>query len=406
VSSQKIDSYVEKLRGIILRKHIVKIIAASMVTLTIGVPSSVYAYNSYNYNKYFSSAQELMNNESYEEAEASFNLALKYKKKQSQAVAEQIDLITKLKDYKKVYDSGLNELKNAKYLEAASIFEGIKEDAGEKYKQAQEKAAEAKRLFVSETLEKAGKLALDKNYLEGIKFLEEALKVDTNNAEALKAKADYAASYISDSLNKAKKEASDKRYAEAIKTLDSVFAMDSSHSEAQKLKADYNKAIQTQKDEAAAKAAAVKVTAAAKPSTASKTSAPAPQLPPGIIPKPNPYITQRPAVSQVQGRDAIVNEFKKMGFVFSSNTTAMYSKNGIDIGLLDRGDLWQIATKVWGADVEDLFSDSMTILVGKDGADTGQFLINQVFDYDGVHQQGNVKAFINNNMLIVHITKD
>jgi tetratricopeptide (TPR) repeat protein len=395
------------MRGIILRKHITKIIAASIVTLTIGVPSSVYAYNSYNYNKYFSSAQELMNNESYEEAEVNLNLALKYKKKQSQTVAEQIDLLTKLKDYKEVYDNGLIELENKKYLEAAAIFEGIKDDAGDKYKQAQEKAAEAKKLFVSEKVEKAGKLAFEKNYLEGIKFLEEALKVDANNADALKAKTDYAASYINDNIDKAKKEASDKKYTEAIKTLDSVFAMDSNHSEAQKLKDDYNKGIQqVQKEAAAAKAAAVKVTvAAAKPSTAIKISPPPPMSTPQIVPKPSPYANQRPAVSQVQGRDAIINEFKKMGFVFSSDTTAMYSKNGIELGLVDRGDLWQIATKVWGPPVEKLFSDSMTILVGKDGAHTGQFLISQVFDYGGVHQQGSLKAFINNDMLIVHVSK-
>lgn len=388
-----------------MRKHINKIISASIVTLTIGVPSSVYAYNSYNYNKYFSSAQELMNNESYEEAEASFNLALKYKKKQSQAVAAQIELLTKLKDYKEVYNSGLNELQNKKYLEAAAIFQSIKEEAGDKYEQAQEKAAEAKKLFVSEKVEKAGKLALEKNYLDGIKLLEEALKVDANNADALKIKTDYAASYINDNIDKAKKEASDKKYTEAIKTLDSVFAMDSNHNEAQKLKDDYNKAIQAQK-EAADKAAAVKVAAAtAKPPTAIKISPPPPMSTPQIVPKPSPYANQRPSVSQVQGREAIVNEFKKMGFVFSSDTTAMYSKNGIEIGLVDRGDLWQIATKVWGPPVENLFSDSMTILVGKDGAHTGQFLISQVFDYGGVHQQGSLKAFINNDMLIVHVSK-
>lgn len=346
-----------------------------------------------------------MNNESYEEAEASFNLALKYKKKQSQAVAAQIELLTKLKDYKEVYNSGLNELQNKKYLEAAAIFQSIKEEAGDKYEQAQEKAAEAKKLFVSEKVEKAGKLALEKNYLDGIKLLEEALKVDANNADALKIKTDYAASYINDNIDKAKKEASDKKYTEAIKTLDSVFAMDSNHNEAQKLKDDYNKAIQAQK-EAADKAAAVKVAAAtAKPPTAIKISPPPPMSTPQIVPKPSPYANQRPSVSQVQGREAIVNEFKKMGFVFSSDTTAMYSKNGIEIGLVDRGDLWQIATKVWGPPVENLFSDSMTILVGKDGAHTGQFLISQVFDYGGVHQQGSLKAFINNDMLIVHVSK-
>lgn len=321
---------------------------------------------------------------------------------------EQIDLIAKLKEYKKTYDSGLIGLENKRYLEAAAIFEGIKEDAGEKYKQAQERAVEAKKLYISESLENANKLALEKNYLEGIKLLDTALKVDSENTEVLKAKSEYTASYIKDNLDKASKEASAQNYTEAIKTLDSVFAIDANHSEAQKVKEDYKKAILAQKEARAAKAAAAKAsTTAAKASSAPKTTAAAPQLPPITIqPRASFYdVPQRPKVSYVQEEAAVINEFKKMGFVFSSDTTAMYNQNGIDIGLSRRGDLWQIATKVWNSDVRDLFTDSMTILVGADVAHNGQFLISQVFDYGGVHEQGIIKAFINKDMLVMHVTK-
>jgi hypothetical protein len=47
----------------------------------------------------------------------------------------------------------------------------------------------------------------------------------------------------------------------------------------------------------------------------------------------------------------------------------------------------------------------MTILSGKDGAHTGEFLISQVFDYGGTHQQGSLKAFIKKDMLVVHVSK-
>jgi tetratricopeptide (TPR) repeat protein len=390
-----------------LKKHIKKIIAASIVALVIGVPGSLYSYNSYNYNRYFSQAQKLIEREKYDEAESSFNNALKYNKKQSPAVREHINSIAKLKEYKNIYDSGLNEMENNRYIEAANIFEFIKEDGGAIYNKAQEKTVEAKNLFITESLEKANKLATEKNFLEGINHLDAALKIDSENGEVLKAKSEYTASYINDNLNKAKEEASTQKYTEAIKTLDNVFALDANHSEAQRLKEDYNKAILSQKEALATKEAAAKASAAApKTSSAPKTSGTAPQPAIKIAPRPSLFDSpQRVAVSQVQGQAAIINEFKKMGFVFSSDTTAMYSKNGIDIGLVDRGDLWQIATKVWGSDVEDLFTDCMTILVGKDGAHTGQFLISQVFDYGQSHQQGSLKAFINNGMLVIHVTK-
>jgi tetratricopeptide (TPR) repeat protein len=281
-------------------------------------------------------------------------------------------------------------MENKNYLEATALFDKINKEDEQRYTLAKEKSAECKRLFIADKLEKAKNEATNKNYLEGIKYLDSALEIDNANSEVLKVKSEYTALYINTNLEQAKKEAAAAKYSEALKTLDLVLKIDPNNSEALKLKEDYNKAAIALKEKKTTTTAVKKAT-----TSVVKTN--------GAPPVKRPSETQRQPVSFAQGSEAVRNEFKKMGFVFSSDTTAMYSEDGIEIGIVDRGDLWQVATKVWGPDVESIFFGCVTIVRGRDTAFNTRFLLYNALDYGGVHSVGNIKAFVNDDMLVMHI---
>lgn len=101
---------------------------------------------------------------------------------------------------------------------------------------------------------------------------------------------------------------------------------------------------------------------------------------------------------------AIKNEFEKMGFVFSSETTALYNKDSITIGLVNQGDYWQLATKTWGEEEESLFYRGMSIILGQDAAWSSLIYIDYALDMpDSVHTTPYVSTFVSDDKLVVHI---
>lgn len=102
----------------------------------------------------------------------------------------------------------------------------------------------------------------------------------------------------------------------------------------------------------------------------------------------------------------IKKEFEKMGFVFASDTTAFYNKDGITIGLANLGEYWQLATKTWGNDEEDLFYRGMSIILGQETAWDNLIYIDQALEYpDSVFISPNVRTFMSDDKLILHIFK-
>ena len=155
-----------------------------LVLFAIGAPGSVYAYNSYNYNKLYNSGQANIENEKYDEAMSSFNAALKYGKKYSEKISNQVSLAEDLKASKTIYESGLKLQNEKKYLEAVSIFENITKEDNNRYKLSKDRISECRNLYINENMENAKKEAVDKKYVEGIKFLDLALKIDPENEQA------------------------------------------------------------------------------------------------------------------------------------------------------------------------------------------------------------------------------
>jgi hypothetical protein len=96
--------------------------------------------------------------------------------------------------------------------------------------------------------------------------------------------------------------------------------------------------------------------------------------------------------------------FAKIGFVFSSDTTAMYDKDGIQVGLLDRGDSWQVSTKVWGGDVQDIYENCITVIWGRDIAWSNLIYLDNAMEMPGsIFKSGAIQAFVQDGKLVMYI---
>lgn len=168
-----------------------KVIAIILCLLAVGIPSSVYAYNSYNYNKFYNEGQADLKEEKFDEAISDFNSALKYGKKHSEEIKQEIGLINKLKVSKAIFQDAEKQMKDKKYLEAIDTFKKVIKEDTKRYSLAQQKADECKNSYINDNLEKAKKEATSKKYQDAIKYLELVIKIDSKNEQALKLKDEY-----------------------------------------------------------------------------------------------------------------------------------------------------------------------------------------------------------------------
>lgn len=386
--------YTTTLRGIALNNKRKKVLATVLFLLMLGVPSSVYAYNSYNYNKLYKQGQANIINEKYDEAISTFNATLKFRKNRSEEINQQISLAKDLKLSKAIYDEAMQKLNDKKYLEAIPIFENIKKEDDKRYPLSKKMISECKNLYINENINNSKKELESKKYIEGIKYLDLALKVDDKNDQVLKLKSEYTNLYIADNVDKAKKEAISKRYEAGIAYLNLALKLDPKAEEALKLKDEYTKAI-----EAASKAENVTSSKSnnVTSNTNSNTQSTQIKLPPNISIG-VPWYTSPYNVPQVYGTAAIKKEFIKLGFVFTSDKTAIYNKYDMRIGLVNSGNYWQLSTSTWVNNTDDLFLDCMRVILGNEIAIDNSHYIDYALSMPNTeHSSPYVKTFTENN---------
>ena len=383
-----------------------RILATILVLLMLGVPSSVYAYNAYNYNKFYKQGLTDLTSEKYDEAISNFNASLKFKKNRSEEINKQINLVKDLKLSKTTYDEAVTKLNDKKYLEAIPIFEKIKKDDDKRYNLSKEMISQCKNLYINENIDNCKKEVSDKKYLEGIKYLDLALKVDDKNGQVLKLKSEYTNLYITDNVDKAKKEANNKNYEEGIKYLTLALKVDAKAEEALKLKEEYTKAIQVAQE--AAYKAENHNSSNSNNTTSNANNATGIQinLPAILALNRLPGYNSPSNIPHVYGAPAIKKEFIKLGFVFNSDTTAIYNKDDIRVGLVNSGEYWQLSTATWRNNVDDLFLDSMRIILGNEVAiDSFSYIDYALSMPNTVHKTPYVKTFTENNgnSIFLHI---
>ena len=211
-----------------------------------------------------------------------------------------------------------------------------------------------------------------------------------------KLKSEYKNLHINENVDKAKKEAAAGKYGEAIRYLDLALTVDPNAEQPVKLKDEYNKAIQEEKIIKSAKAIQEEKNVKSANSSTNKPKAGSSDN--------SSNVQKSKAVQPVRGVDAIKKAFKKLGFVFDSDTTAIYDKNDIKIGLVNRGDYWQLATKTWGSKVDSLFWDCMTIILGSERAFDNLIYIDYALEMPGTtHKSSNVTTFVNDDKLVVYV---
>ncbi len=89
------------------------------------------------------------------------------------------------------YDLGIKQMSNKQYLEAVDSFQKVIKEDTERYADAQQKAGDCKTSFKDDTLQKAKVAASNKEYQSALDLLDQVLKVDPNNQDALKLKSEY-----------------------------------------------------------------------------------------------------------------------------------------------------------------------------------------------------------------------
>lgn len=104
-----------------------------------------------------------------------------------------LDLAKILSTSKANYDQGIKQMSDNQYLEAIASLQKVVPEDTERYSDALSKSSECKKIFIDTTLQKVKEAATNKNYQTALDLIDQVLKVDTNNQEALNLKNDYTA---------------------------------------------------------------------------------------------------------------------------------------------------------------------------------------------------------------------
>lgn len=359
-------------KRIISKKMLISVIL--IVVIAISIPCTVYGYNNYKYNKIYDKGMDLLSKENFDEAINTFNSSLKFKPKKKELVESKISLVKELKDSKSVFDSAIQLVNEKKYLEAMDKFKTIKEKDTKRYSTAQDKIKEAGNLYITDNINGAKAEGGNKNYDKAITYLDTILKFDQSNKDAIDLKDSY-----NKEIQKIKDEEAKKKSEEEAK--------------------------QKAEEEAKKKAEQKALEEAKKKSEETKKKDE--KAPPILIKPPIPFQESQTTggpVTQAHGRDAIKKEFEKIGFVFNSDTTAMYDKDGIRVGLLDRGNSWQVNTEVWGSSVQDIYEKCITVIWGGDTAWSNLIYIDYALESPGsTFKTGSIQAFVQDGILVMYI---
>ncbi|OBR90733.1 tetratricopeptide repeat protein [Clostridium ragsdalei P11] len=165
-----------------LKKHKFPIFILVIVVL-VGIGFGTYNYNKVQaYNNLITTANKYMSQDDYDKAEALFEQSLKYK--EDSLVEKNIKLAVTLKKFKEIYDDGMKLANDKKYLEAIEKFKTIDKSGLKWYSNAQKEINECKKQFIAQNMQLANDSAKNGKYDDANKYLNDILKIDSNNEDA------------------------------------------------------------------------------------------------------------------------------------------------------------------------------------------------------------------------------
>ncbi|SHH69139.1 tetratricopeptide repeat protein [Clostridium intestinale] len=166
-------------------------ISVFIILILVITPLSVYSYNSRNYNKFITLGNTLLDSDEFDQAIENYNTALKYRRRNEKIINDKINLSKQLKESYQNYTEALSLFNENRYLEASDIFKKIPELDLKYYNIAKNKIDECISLYITDNLNKAKSDAETNKYDSAMAFLDNILKIDNTNNEALSLKNTY-----------------------------------------------------------------------------------------------------------------------------------------------------------------------------------------------------------------------
>ncbi|ERK30883.1 tetratricopeptide repeat protein [Clostridium intestinale] len=167
------------------------ILGIILILIMLSTPLGVYAYNTHNYNKFTTLGDNSLASDEFDQAIDNYSSALKYNKKNESTINDKIELTKQLKESKQNYTEALALFDENKFLEAADSFKKIPEADSKYYNTAKDKIDECMNQYIKENFNKAKSDAAINKYDSAISLLENILKIEATNTEALSLKEIY-----------------------------------------------------------------------------------------------------------------------------------------------------------------------------------------------------------------------
>lgn len=169
------------------------IIGLILLIIICGAGLGGYKYvQAKDFNSLIKDANQKLNEGNYDEAIQLYNKALAYKNDND--VQKKLALVQNYKQYQNTYNEGLKLMNDKKYSEAIEKLNTINQAAVQLYNSAQNKIEECKKNIINDDIQAANDSIKNGEYDAASKFVDDILKIDSNNNEAkqLKAKIEQA----------------------------------------------------------------------------------------------------------------------------------------------------------------------------------------------------------------------
>lgn len=180
----------------------VSIISVIVVIIIVGIGIGSYKYNKIQaYNSLINTANKDMDKGEYDQDIALFSESLQYKNDPN--IQKNIKLAANLKEVKTIFSEGTKLMNDKKYLDAIDQFKKVTKEDDNLYINAKKNIEECKKQFIAENIQLANDSSQNNKYDDANKYLDNVLKLDSNNAEAKKLKDSFAKA-IKDQQDKTK----------------------------------------------------------------------------------------------------------------------------------------------------------------------------------------------------------
>ncbi|MBX4261562.1 hypothetical protein KTC96_02570 [Clostridium estertheticum] len=140
------------------------------------------------YNQFSNNANQAVIKEEYDKAVTLYGEALSYKKDPD--INKKIDVAKLLKKSKETYAIAVNQMKDKDYLTAIDTYKKVAKQDTKRYSDSQNSISNCKKLYIADNLKNANDNITNKKFDEANKYIGNITKLDANNTDVKKLKAD------------------------------------------------------------------------------------------------------------------------------------------------------------------------------------------------------------------------